>query len=164
LLIANHQTIRDLLRQPGFAAAPNTLGTAVLSSTPWLGGENLVIWRHTQGYPERERAALALVNYLAGNAAQVRHAQLGGPLPARLDSLKSLAVEPECFEQTLQQAVKSGRPYHSVPLWRRIEYQLGQELVAILNEVLASPAGEVEAILHHHLDPLARRLELTLNR
>ncbi len=164
ILIANPPAIRDILRQPEFAAAPNTLGTAALSSTPWLGGENLVIWRHTQGYPERERVALALVNYLAGNAAQVRHAQLGGPLPARLDSLKDLAVEPECFKQTLQQAVKRGRPYHSVPLWRRVEYQLSQELVVILDEVLASPAGEVAAILHQHLDPLARRLELTLNR
>ena len=138
------------------------IGAAIPSRTPWFGGENLAIWRHTQAYPQREQAAVALVNYLSGHHAQVLHTKLDSTLPTRLDTLADLTLVPESLGQTFERAVRTGRAYPPVALWRRIEFQVGQELVQILNEVQADTSLGIAPILQSHLDPLARRLDLML--
>src|SRR4030095_1859114 len=40
------------------------IGAASLMSTPWSGGGNLVIWRHTYGFPDRLEAAFKLADFL----------------------------------------------------------------------------------------------------
>ena len=79
--------IRSAIELLSSGTAPSirvNLGTAVVSQVPWVGGSNLVIWRHAQGYPERERAAFALINFLAGKETQMSFAQKARTLPARL--------------------------------------------------------------------------------
>ena len=50
------------------------------------------------------------------------------------------------------------RRYYNIPAWRRIEQQLSETLGAIVSEKLHDPEMNTEALLHQHLDPLARRL------
>ncbi len=40
------------------------IGAASLLSIPWSGGGNLVIWRHTYGFPDRLEAAFKLAEFL----------------------------------------------------------------------------------------------------
>ena len=44
--------------------ATKNIGAASLMSTPWSGGGNLVIWRHTYGFPDRLEAAFKLADFL----------------------------------------------------------------------------------------------------
>ena len=63
---------------------------------------------------------------------------------------------------TISQCISHGRAYHTVPLWRRIEYQLAQELGASLQEANEKPTVKSETILSARMQTLARRLNLTL--
>ena len=139
------------------------LGTAVLPGVPWVGGDNLGVWRYTQSYPDRERAALSLVSFLTSRRAQVSHYQATGFLPARFDALSELTFEPGSLAQTFDRSFRTGRPYKTVSMWTTIEHQLGPALDQVATEVAAEPA-DVNAILHKHLDPLAQQLDLMLSR
>jgi ABC-type glycerol-3-phosphate transport system substrate-binding protein len=138
------------------------LGVAPLTSVPWYGGGSFIIWRHTQGYPERERAAVQLVNYLTGKAAELRWARDVQSLPARVEVLKELYPPESPLHHAFTRASESGRAYSAVPLWRRLENQIAQGLSLCLREARENPSMDVEMILHKHLDPLAERLNLTL--
>ena len=138
------------------------LGVAPLTSVPWYGGGSFVIWRHTQGYPERERAAVQLVNYLTGKDAELRWAREVRSLPARVEVLKELYPPESPLHHAFTRASESGRAYPAVPLWRRLEFQIAQELSLCLHEARENSSMDIEVILHNHLDPLAERLNLTL--
>ncbi len=140
------------------------LGTAALPGVPWIGGDNLVIWRYTQSHPNRERAALSLANFLASRRAQVSYYQATGFLPARFDALSEVTFESRSLAQTFDRSFRTGQPYKTVSMWTTIEHQLSQTLDQIAGEVMADPAADVSAILNKHLDPLARRLDLMLSR
>ncbi len=138
------------------------LGVAPLTSVPWYGGGSLVIWRHTQGYPERERAAVQLISFLTGKAAEIRWGKEVHSLPARVDVVQELYPQGNPLHRAFTKASESGRAYPAVPLWRRLEYQIAQGLHQCLQQTRENPSKDIETILHEQLDPLAERLNLTL--
>ena len=133
-----------------------------MTSVPWYGGGSFVIWRHTQGYPEREHAAVQLVQYLTGKEAELWWGRDVRSLPARVEVLQELYPPESPLHHAFTRASEAGRAYPAVPLWRRLEYQIAQGLSACLREAREKPGLEVESILHAQLDPLAERLNLTL--
>ncbi len=60
------------------------------------------------------------------------------------------------------QLVSSGRAYRAIPLWRRIENQLGKELGAIAETLSKDKDVDLDALLPETMDSLAYRLNLTL--
>lgn len=148
-----------------FGAGPQVLenlGTANFSTVPWIGGSNLVIWRHTQISAEKERAALAWINYLSSDAGQLKFAQLIGTIPARASALSSILPDCHPLTETLMQAGKTGRGYPKIGLWQRIELQLSLEIGEIVKAIRTDPAANIPALLHQRLDPLVRRFDLAL--
>lgn len=138
--------------------------TAPLAQVPWFGGGNLVIWRHTKGYPDREKAAVALTSYLTSKPVQVRAAQMKGTIPARLEAIEALYGREHPFYETVHKNSQIGRPYPTAAIWRRIEFQLAGALNEILSEALGDPSLELKPLIVRHLEPLANRLNLTLGR
>ena len=121
-----------------------------------------MIWRHTQGYPERARAAVQLVSYLTGKAAELRWGREVRSLPARVEALQELYPPESPLHAAFTRASERGRAYPAAPLWRRLEYQIAQELSACLAKRVRTRPGMQTAILHEQLDPLVERLNLTL--
>ena len=138
------------------------LGVAPLTSVPWYGGGSLVIWRHTQGYPEREHAAVQLVHFLTGKAAELRWGREVHSLPARVEVVQELYPEGSSLHRAFNLASESGRAYPPVPLWRRLEYQIAQGLYQCLQQCRENRSKDIDVILHEQLDPLTERLNLTL--
>ncbi len=138
------------------------LGVAPLTGVPWYGGGSLVIWRHTQGYPERERAAVQLVNFLTCKYAEIRWGREVHSLPARVEVLQELYPEGNPLHKAFTRASEAGRAYPAVPLWRRLEYQIAQGLHQCLQQAREDTSKDIDTILHEQLDPLAERLNLTL--
>jgi multiple sugar transport system substrate-binding protein len=138
------------------------LGVIPISNVPWMGGGSFVIWQHVRGYPERERAAVELVKFLTNTENGLRWAREIGSMPGRLEVLREIYPAENPLHNAVMQSASHGRVYHTVPLWRRIEYQLAQELGACLQETNEKPAENPETILRAHMEPLARRLNLTL--
>jgi multiple sugar transport system substrate-binding protein len=137
-------------------------GVTNLTHVPWAGGGSLVIWDHTRWHSGLESASLELTKFLASKETNLRWMREAGQMPARMDALEESYPVGHPLRDAVMQAAHQGRAYINVPLWRRIEYQLGQELSAVLQEANDNPAVESGKILRAHMEPLARRLNITL--
>jgi ABC-type glycerol-3-phosphate transport system substrate-binding protein len=148
-------------------AAPETLahlGATVLPGISWIGGDNLVIWSHNvRSYSaKREQAAVSLANFLVSQATQVKYNQLKAGLPVRFDALSELTITPQALAQTIERALRMGRPHQAISLWTRVEHQLGQALSKVGEALLADPTADLDTLLDQHVEPAARRLDQIL--
>jgi ABC-type glycerol-3-phosphate transport system substrate-binding protein len=138
------------------------IGAASLLSIPWAGGGNLVIWRHTYGYPDRLEAAFKLAEFLTRKSTMLEVAHRAHILPARVDALDELIPTDHPLRPVMIQLVSSARTYRSIPLWRRIENQFGQELSAVSKALFEEKDADLDALLHETMGQLTHRLNLTL--
>jgi len=138
------------------------IGAASLMSTPWSGGGNLVIWRHTYGYPDRLEAAFKLADFLTRKSTLLEIGRRVHILPARLDALDELIPPEHPLRPVMMQLVSSSRAYRSIPLWRRIENQFGQELSTVTKTILEEKDADLDKILTETMRSLSQRLNLTL--
>ncbi len=138
------------------------IGFTTMTNVPWCAGDNIVIWLHTQGYPERQRAALELVQFLISPHAQVRLAQEAHMMPTRRDALLEAYPEGHPLHAVASQAAASGKAYLSMRLWRRIENQIAQTIGPMLQDAYENPSETSEAIVQKHIFPVVERLNLVL--
>jgi multiple sugar transport system substrate-binding protein len=142
----------------------DNLGVAPVTDQPWTGGASFVIWQHGRGDLPAERAAVELVKFLASKEINLRYHAATQSLPSRLDAIEDLYPQGSPIRDAVMQSARNGRIYNNISIWRRIEYQLSEEIGAALDEANASPETDLDEILHTHLDPLAERLNITLNK
>jgi ABC-type glycerol-3-phosphate transport system substrate-binding protein len=142
--------------------ATKNIGAASLMSTPWSGGGNLVIWRHTYGFPDRLEAAFKLADFLTRKSTMLEVGRRSHILPARVDALDELIPAEHPLRPVMIQLVTSSRAYRTIPLWRRIENQFGQELSAIAKKIFEDPDADLDALLSEIMGQLTYRLNLTL--
>jgi hypothetical protein len=131
-------------------------------SIPWSGGGNLVIWRHTYGYPDRLEAAFKLAEFLTRKSTMLEVGRRAHILPARVDALDELIPTDHPLRPVMIQLVSSARTYRSIPLWRRIENQFGQELGFIAKTLFENKDADLDSLLKESMDRLSYRLNLTL--
>lgn len=60
------------------------------------------------------------------------------------------------------QLVTSSRAYRTIPLWRRIENQFGQELSVIAKKMFEDKDADLDTLLAETMGQLTYRLNLTL--
>lgn len=138
------------------------IGTASLLSIPWAGGGNLVIWRHTYGFPDRVEAAFKLAEFLTRKSTMLEVGHRAQILPARVDALDELIPTDHPLRPVMLQLVSSGRTYRSIPLWRRIENQFGQELSGVAKALSKNKDADLDSLLSETMGLLTHRLNLTL--
>lgn len=143
--------------------ALDEMGVATLTEVPWCGGGSFVIWNHTRGEPEHEKAAVALVQFLNNKENQLLWANVVKSMPARLDALEEIYQPGHPLREAVMLAAHDGMSYMSVPLWRRVEHQLAMALGGILDEARRNPDKEPVQIVRDTLEPLARRLNLAFS-
>jgi len=142
--------------------AARNIGTASLMSIPWSGGGSLVIWRHTYGFPDRLEAAYKLAEFLTRKSTMLEFGRRANILPARVDALDELIPPEHSLRPVMIQLVSSARTYRTIPLWRRIENQLGQELGSIARTLFEKKDADLDSLLAETMNSLAYRLNLTL--
>ncbi|MBN2385394.1 MAG: extracellular solute-binding protein [Anaerolineales bacterium] len=162
LLIDNRYAATNFVNGDLDPAVRSDIGFAVLTETPWFGGGNFIVWKHAQGYPERERAAVEFIRFLAGKRAQVRWAKQVHSMPANRQALDEILSKGHPMQKALHQAADHGRSFRNIPLWRRLEHQISLELGAILRRAQENRNVSSASLLQDHLVPLAERLNLTL--
>src|SRR5215212_5462664 len=138
------------------------IGAASLLSIPWSGGGNLVVWRHTYGFPYRLEAAFKLAEFLTRKSTMLEIGRRAQVLPARVDALDELIPLEHPLRPVMIQLVSSARTYRSIPLWRRIENQFGQELGVIAKALHENNEADVDELLTETMRGLTHRLNLTL--
>jgi ABC-type glycerol-3-phosphate transport system substrate-binding protein len=138
------------------------IGAASLLSIPWSGGGNLVVWRHTYGFPDRLEAAFKLAEFLTRKSAMLEVGRRSHILPARVDALDELIPADHPLRPVMIQLVTSSRAYRTIPLWRRIENQFGQELSVIAKKLFEDQNADLDTLLAETMGQLTYRLNLTL--
>jgi multiple sugar transport system substrate-binding protein len=133
-------------------------GITQVPGIPFLGGSNLVVWKHSR-QPE---AALDLIRFLTSQPANFPASPHGTMLPARLSQLASLAEQGDAFMRGFVEATRAGRTYLSTRLWGLVEENLVSALANTWTQLLNDPFMDVEQALHRNFDPLARRLNFSL--
>jgi ABC-type glycerol-3-phosphate transport system substrate-binding protein len=138
------------------------IGAASLMSIPWSGGSSVVIWRHTQGYPDKFEACCKLIEFLARRQIMLELADEVGILPSRTDALDELFPSDHALRPVMLQLIATGRSYRTIALWHRIEYQIGMELGALAKQIMQDPEIDLQAAVARAMNSLADRLNLTL--
>jgi multiple sugar transport system substrate-binding protein len=147
------QTSTELL--PEFGAAP-------MPGVPWVGGDNLVVWKHSLSY-DHEQVAVALASFLVDKAAQKEQTEYknGGFIPTRQDALAALPYPESRLTQAVHRTMELGRPYLGIGLWSKVENHLVMALDQVSQDIIAGKEP-VEAV-QDNIVPLAQRLERTLS-
>ena len=150
--LRNQEITQDIL---------NTIGFAPVPGVPWIGGDNLVVWRHTRADPERELASVALTDYLLSQSVQKANAQSEDVgIPSRIDSLSALPLPNSQLTKVLTRSLRTGRSYRSLTSWSKIEHQFAQSLGRAGADILKG--ADPSAACHNHLDTFANWLEVSL--
>ncbi len=139
------------------------LGVAPMPGVPWVGGSNLVIWNETRMFPAQEKAALTLVNFLAGAGVQKDYAVAQKVIPARVEALAGMEFDPPQLKQVCEKSLQRGRSYHAGAGWMRMLSELRYRLDVITKEVVAEPETEVGKIVETHLQPVAEKFKLLIS-
>lgn len=142
------------------------VGCTALPGGSYLGGGDLVIWSRTRD----ENAAFELVRFLLQSDLLTKPALDFPHLHAHRNRIQQLADAPQTLTSSLAKAALTGRAYPTVPLIGLVEERLNIALEQqVLPAVYALPAGEralpkIEKVLHTYLDPLAKRINLSLSQ
>lgn len=138
------------------AEVRNNLGAALIPGIPFVGGGDIVIWKHSW----HEESTLKLIQFFqTEEAAKLLYPWFG--LPVSEDGWSDPPFDSEIY-QVFRTAIQEGRSFPTVRLWGLVEKRLTEILADIWAEVLKDPDIDSDPIVEAHLNGLARRLQLTL--
>ena len=145
-------------------ADPNIVANLGVASMPggfpFVGGSNLVVWRHIA--PAHENLAIKLVHFLTGQQVQSTYNTKINYFPTRLDVMQSPPFSTDAFHQILMDGLKSGRSFPAITRWSIVEDRLIQVLSQLWEDVLSQPNRNVDEIIADRLIPVANRLDKIL--
>jgi multiple sugar transport system substrate-binding protein len=137
------------------------IGFAPMPGTPWVGGDNIIIWKTGRISLERERAAVALVQHLVSLETQRALAQAEDiALPTRAEAFSALPLQNTPLTNSIIYSLRVGRAYRPMGLWSKIEFQFAQVFGQIGAEILAG--ADVNTTVRKHLNIHADWLEIVL--
>ncbi len=160
--LINTKSLLGIIRQGTNLEVTRNISTAATTHTPWFGGGNLILWKHTQYSVEKERAAINLVRFLTSLQCQTSFSAKADELPVTSAAYEENIPSSHPLSPALKHVVSNGKPYRATHLWGRVERLLGQAMETIAVEVRSNPSYDIGAVLSRHLEPLARRLDMTL--
>jgi multiple sugar transport system substrate-binding protein len=133
------------------------IGTAPIPGTPFVGGTNLVVWKHAKN----REVALQLVRFLTSRqAGELIHPFAG--LPVRNDILDTGLYVSDPHLHVLADALRSGRSFPTGHLWGILEKRLGDGTTAIWDEIFSNSQPDIGKILQSHIQMISQRLRTAL--
>ncbi len=159
MTVRNDLVLFRARRDPRFAAYLPNLGVAALPGHNFVGGSSFVIWNHI--LPTDERLAINFLSQITSYQAQLAYFQRAGFIPARAEVFQEL--EKDLGYAPIVAALSSGRSFRKFKLWGLVEDRLSVALGQIWQALYAQEQPNIEAEIARVLDPLERRLQLTLS-
>ena len=133
------------------------IATAPIPGTPFVGGTNLAIWKHTKN----QDTALKLVKFLTSRQASDMMQPYAG-LPVREDVLDTGQYVTDPHMHILADALRSGRSFPTGYLWGILEKRLGEETTAIWEEIFTNPQPDIPKIVQEHTQIISQRLKMAI--
>ncbi|PKN91446.1 MAG: hypothetical protein CVU44_18995 [Chloroflexi bacterium HGW-Chloroflexi-6] len=142
-----------------FAPYRDKFGVAAMPGINFVGGSNLVLWKHIP--PQMERHAISLIEYLASPEVQFAHLARSAALPAHVDALERVRKETEFAP--IVDAILKGRSFRKFRLWGLVEDKLSVAIGNIWDALYSKEDPNIETEIANVLDPLEHRLQLTIS-
>ncbi len=139
-------------------AALDNLGMQPGPVVPFVGGSNLVIWKHSL----RHSAAQKLIQFLTNRPAAIPFSAHAAHLPSRKAALAELQQRGTPHERSLVEIVKRGRSLPSSRLWGLVEENAINMLANIWDQLLRNPALDLDEVIEAEVMPTAHRLNMVL--
>ncbi len=158
VLISGSWVMKAIIQRVAHPDVYNNLGMAVMPTVPYVGGSNLVVWKHSR-QPE---AAIALARYLTGQLFQTNVVVKQGLLPARLDILLGPPFTTDPYYRVMGESLRQGRGFQASYMWGLIEDKLSETLTNLWHALLTHPSLEVAEAMAQYLEPLAEELNQSL--
>lgn len=141
-------------------AIAERIGIAAPPGPPFVGGTDLVVWKH--GIHEDELASVELLRYLLTSDKVLQFCQLTGLLPTRLELLAHPFYADHPHFRQMVDILKQGRTHPRISSWGLIEERLTRTLAHVQQELRTNPSQNVTALLASQIDPMVERLMVTL--
>jgi multiple sugar transport system substrate-binding protein len=137
------------------------VGFAPIPGQPWVGGDNIIVWKTGRMSIEREQAAVALAQHLVSIESQraLAHGE-DVALPTRAEAFDALPLQNSPLANSIIHSLRVGRAYRPMTLWSKIEHQFAQVFGQIGTEILAG--ADPDKTVRKHLDSHANWLEIIL--
>lgn len=135
-------------------------GVTRLPGPPFVGGTNLVLWKHTR----HDREAVNLIRLLMSEDTASSYAYAIGMLPTRTRALSMPPFSEDRFTRVAFESMQQGRSYPNFPLWGLVEERLSNGLTQVAQAMLSDPQADPGEVLARVLNPLARSLNITLSQ
>ena len=157
VIISGHWLLKTVQQLGATDEVMSNLGVTMIPEAPYVGGSNLVVWKHSR----QAEAAITLARYLTGQQVQ-KVITDNGLLPARLAVLNDPPFTTDPHYQVIGESLKKGRGFQATYMWGLIEDKLTSMLVKLWAMLLADPALSTDEAIAQYLDPLARELNQSL--
>ncbi|MBN2550442.1 MAG: extracellular solute-binding protein [Anaerolineales bacterium] len=154
LVFGGHWILQAAQAIPSLKA---NLGVAPMPGVPFVGGTHLVVWKHSA----KKSQVMQVIEFLVRDDAALSIFP-GFGLPSWLSGLEKHPLAADPNYQVLSRMLKTGRAFPSGQLWGLVENRLVDSFPLIWKEVLSQENPDIDTILHNYLDPVARRLNLTM--
>ncbi len=134
------------------------LGVGLPPGGAYLGGGDLVVWKHTREH----QACFDLVKFLVDNAPKL--IKSSGKLPTQIRALNNPAGLHPKFGSILSQTALKGHAYPNTPMMGLVEDRLSATLEQIQKDVLSKPASQVdvEELVRSQITSIANRINTSL--
>ncbi len=146
------------LRSPGNPSiVQRNLGVAMTPGVPYIGGSNLLIWKHSPRMTE----AVELVRFLTSAQAQ-RKVLENNSLPARVEVLRQEPYASDPLVKPFLDSLHKGRPFNSSLRWAAIETRVNHLLFELWQEVLNNPELELDRAITRRVKEMALNIDNTI--
>ena len=133
-------------------------GVASVLGAPFVGGCNLVIWRHCV----HEEAALNLIRFLSSPAGAKKAFGALSALPANITALRTLPIEHTPPYAAILESLLKGRAINTFFRWAILEEYFIVLFSRMWQDVLANPDMDIAAELEKRLVDFATKAQQTL--
>lgn len=134
------------------------IGIANLFRNVWVGGMNFGIWKHSRRSAECIEWIRFLHNQAATSPVQLHEVMLY----AQRESFTHSPDQEPLYYQTCEQALKWGRGFPSAKGWGSIEEKLEKAVKNAWEFLQANPTATPQDAIREQIEPLVRRLNLTI--
>ncbi len=133
------------------------LGVAPLLSIPYLGGSNIIIWRHTL----QDKPAVELLKFLTTPESLNEIYNQYMVIPARTDILDKLPLAKDPYFPIFQRSIMTGRAISGFYRWAGVENRLNATFHQLWSDLIANPDINPEEEVPPRIIEMSNRLEKT---
>lgn len=156
--ISGQWLLNSIRNQEAETEVSANLGVALAPGVPFVGGSNLVVWKHSR-LPQR---AVELVHFLVSQRVQFHYIPRAGLLPARLDALDTSFFTDDPFCRVIGESLKKGNGFRAPYMWGLIEDGLIATLSGLWRDLFADPELDLAQAINERVGRLAQSLDRTL--